>query len=262
MSLIEIQQFTARLFTDKTFLILFTKCPDKTFKDYHLTNKEKNFLLLLNTKDLFTFSKIIEKNRFRKIEFAFPVSLRLFGEVMKALHHRFYLIHPVIPKIYAEEIRDFGDYFAELIYNIKEIPPYASDLFKYELLHYLVVYSKKEHFFPSMNLTKLWMKSKYFIVPNAEIAKFYYNPIKIIEAVQQNQPPLVVQDDVWLFFQKIMGKNAVKVFQVSETTARLILFCREGILGKDICKLFSQVSSKNIKDILQSLLEKRIIYFI
>lgn len=262
MSLIEIQQFTARLFTDKTFLILFIQCPDKIFKDYHLTNKEKNLLLRLNPKDLLAFSKIIEKNRFRKIEFAFPASLKLFGKVIKSLHYRFHLIHPVISKIYAEEIRDFGDYVAEFIYSIKEIPPYAPDLFKYELLHYLVVYSKKEFFLPSMNLTKLWMKSKYFIVPNTEIAKFYYNPIKIVEAVQYNQTPLVVRDEVWLFFQKIMGKNAVKVFQVSETTARLILFCREGILGKDICKLFSQVPSKNIKDILQSLVEKRVIYFI
>ena len=129
MSLLEQQNFLARLYTDENLRRAFLSAPEKTGKENGLAEKEIAELAAILPDELNFFADSLYWKRLREVEKFLPVTKRILGENFKILFKEFsQTFNPTSVKKHLEDAIEFCK-----ILQIKELQPvYAKDIAKFE----------------------------------------------------------------------------------------------------------------------------------
>lgn len=237
MSLAEMQSYLAHLYTDDSFRKLFTLAPEASFEKYVLTESEKQALQAIDQRLLEYFATSLKMKQQEYLRTAYPTTFALPQPLVQRLFQRFYHDYPAKPhEDVFTRIVDFGA-FLEHMLEIDELAPcYASEVAKYERLHYLYTYQpRSEDAFTAINAQSpetapLCLESVPALLPGVNRETFVYPIVPVIEALSAQQAPeeIAVQPGrCELVFQREVHSLTLNVFELNHETALLLDLCQE-----------------------------------
>lgn len=236
MSLAEMQSYLARLYTDDSFRRLFTLAPEASFEHYWLTDVERQALQAIDQRLLEYFATSLKIKQQEYLRAAYPATFALPQALMQHFFHRFYQDCPAKPhEDPLTRIRDFGIFLEQALACEEQAPCYASEVVKYERLHYLTTYQPRaEDALAALNTSPA--KSVPFhseavpvLCPGIHREMFVYPVVTIIEALLAGQAleAIVTQPRrCELVFQREERTLTVNVFELNAETALLLDLCQ------------------------------------
>lgn len=236
MSLAEMQSYLARLYTDDSFRMLFTLAPEASFEHYWLTDTEKQALQAIDQRLLEYFATSLKMKQQEYLRAAYPATFALPQALVQHFFHRFYQYYPAKPhEDPLTRISDFGIFLEQALACAEQAPCYASEVVKYERLHYLTTYQPRvEDALATINASSA--KSGPFspqavpvLLPGIHREIFTYPIVTIIEALLAGQAPetIVTQPcHCELVFQREERTLTVNVFELNAETALLLHLCQ------------------------------------
>jgi glycosyltransferase involved in cell wall biosynthesis len=238
MSLAEMQSYLAHLYTDDDFRKLFVLAPDASFESYLLTEEEKQALRALDRRLLEYFATSLKMKQRERLRSLYQATFALPESLIQRLFHRFYHHYPAKPhEDTFTRLVEFG-VFLEQMLEIDELAPcYASEVVKYERLHYLYTYQPTlEDAFTAINTPQpaetisLCLESIPMMLPGVYRETFKYPIVSIVEALCEKQPveDLVSQPGHYhLVFQRELHSLTLNVFTLNAETALLLDLCQD-----------------------------------
>jgi hypothetical protein len=137
MSGSEMQACLAQLYTQDAYRALFAIHPDRCLSSYRLTQEETNALKALNLSELDRFAATLRAKRRGKLRSGFPLLFALEPTIIGQLADRYMELHPARPhETTLQQVLSFGEYIEEAIDGDAQLPNYACDLARYELLYF------------------------------------------------------------------------------------------------------------------------------
>lgn len=267
MSIAEIQACLARLYIDDSFRKIFFLEPDKAISDYKLTEQEKDAVKGIDHKMLDYFANSLIAKRGKSFQSAYPLLYQLIGPEFNRYFKRFYHLFPAKPKeAFLHQILSFGEFMEQSLAGDEDVPPYASDLARYERFCYSGRFSPwprdsfekiNENDQPQMAAVDL--PSYVCVQPGVQIATFTYNIVKIASGLQQQKELEEVQEgDHCLVFQQVANSLAHRIFAISLTTRDLLSLCDGSHRVSEIvesmeCKLGKESLEDDILRVLRHL---------
>lgn len=238
MSLAEMQSYLAQLYTDDHFRTLFTLAPDISFEGYLLTEQEKQALRSIDQRLLEYFATSLKMKQQEYLRAAYPATFALLLPLVQRLFNRFYQNYPAKPhEDVLARISDFGTFMEQVLATDEQAPCYASDLARYERLHYQYTYEPSEvDAFTAINVeppdaAPLGLKSMLMLLPGVHREMFAYRIVPIMDALTAHQTPdeqASQPGQYELVFQREPHSLTLNVFELNPETALLLDLCQEG----------------------------------
>lgn len=237
MSLAEMQSYLARLYTDDSFRSLFTLAPDVSFEDYVLTGAEKEALRALDRKLLEYFATSLKMKQQEYLRVAYRTTFALPPALVQRLFNRFYHYYPSKPHedIFTRVI-DFGVFMEQSLAQDERAPCYASEVAKYERLHYLYTYQpRQEDAFAEINSRQpeevpLHMEAILVVLPGVNREMFIYPVLSVMNALSEHQIPeesAIQPGRCDLLFRREDHSLTLNVFELNTETSLLLDLCQE-----------------------------------
>jgi hypothetical protein len=138
MSIAEMQACLARLYVSEPFRNWFYADPDLALASYSLAEEERDALRGLDRSALDLFAASLITKRRKRIERTYPALFALDAAAMRRCYIRFYHLFPArLDHASVQDVVDFGKFVEETFARGGQVPPYTSDLARYERLYYL-----------------------------------------------------------------------------------------------------------------------------
>lgn len=138
MSVAEMQACLARLYTQESYRRLYYLDPDTPARDYALTELEANALDNLDRAMLERHAAGLKLKRARRLRASYPLLFRLYAPYMGRYLDRYIQLYPARPhEPVQDQVVAFGSFVEESMAGEDAVPPYASDISRYERLCYL-----------------------------------------------------------------------------------------------------------------------------
>ena len=138
MSIGEMQACLARLYVSEPFRRWFYAEPDGALASYALAEEERQALGGLDRTALDLFAASLISKRWKGTERAYPALVALDAAAMRRCYTRFYHLYPArLDHASYQDVVDFGKFVEATLAHSEQVPPYASDLARYERLYYL-----------------------------------------------------------------------------------------------------------------------------
>ncbi|GCE15095.1 glycosyltransferase [Tengunoibacter tsumagoiensis] len=275
MSLAEMQSHLAHLYTNDAFRHLFAIAPDVSFAHYLLTEQEKQALRAIDRRllDYFATSlKMKQQGYFRSI---YPATFLLEETLIQRLFNRFYQYYPAHPQEdFFPRMLAFGTFMEQSLALDESAPPYASEIAKYERLHYRYTYqTTSDDAFTSINLNPsfatvpIQLNSIPTLLSGVFQETFVYPIISLMDALKNQQAleEIAIQSGHYdLVFQREPHSLTLKVFTFNRETSFLLNLCQEhhpvaAIIEKTEQYLQATDLTDDILEILFTLQEQHII---
>lgn len=265
MSLVEMQSHLAQLYTDDSFRKLFALAPEASFEGYALTEAEKQALLALDKRLLEYFATSLKMKQLEHLRAVYPATFALPQTLVQRLFNRFYHHYPAKPhEDMFTRIIDFGVFLEQMLELDELVPCYASEVVKYEQLHYRYTYqTTPEDAFTAINeeppeATPLDRESVPVILPGVQREVFVYSIISVIEALSAHQAPeerAVQPGRHELLFQREAHSLTLNVFELNAETALLLDLCQNGrTIGTVIATVEQQLQETGLADDILAML--------
>lgn len=200
MSVAEMQACLARLYVDASFRRLFYL--DATVLDeYHLTPEERDALLGIDREMLDFFAASLKYKRRKRIERAFPLLFVLDRGEIDRYYSRYYQLYTAKPNQSGnQDALEFGAFMEESLAHAERLPPYASDLARYERLYYGATYASRsiadagapDHEGAGAQQV-VSMTSRPRVRSGVQMASFRYDVAAIEKALQEGAKPEELQ---------------------------------------------------------------------
>jgi hypothetical protein len=137
MSMAEMQACLARLYVDRAFRRLFAIEPETALVEYRLSTDEAQALRDLDRAALERFARSLQGKRRRRFVATYPLLFGLELPAVDCYYRRYYQLYPARPGgSFADEVLEFGRFMEECLATDDTAPPFASDLARYERLHF------------------------------------------------------------------------------------------------------------------------------
>jgi glycosyltransferase involved in cell wall biosynthesis len=238
MSLAEMQSYLAQLYTDESFRKLFTLAPEASFENYLLTDAEKQALQALDRRLLEYFATSLKMKQQEYLRAAYRATFALPQVLMQRFFNRFYQYYPAKPhEDPLTRIMDFGTFLEQALACDEQAPSYASEVVKYERLHYLTTYQPRaSDALTAINASEakplpFSLEAVLVLFPSMHREVFVYPIVAIIDALLAGQAPetIIAQPGrCELVFQREEHSLTVNVFELNAETALLLDLCQEG----------------------------------
>ena len=234
MSVAEMQAYLARLYTSDPFRKLFELDPDATLADYTLDDGEINALKQIDKKMLNMFAHGLKAKRKRKALGAYPLLTKLAGVDIDKYYSRYYNLYPAKPHdAPLVQIKTFGEFMEKSLATDENVPPYSSDLVRYERLYAMTAYSPTpQDSFALINQTSdqqsrpIGPESVLRVRENVHASTFRFNIVKIAVEIQQEQEVTHLQEGTYCFIFQQRAKSVVPhIFAISPATRDLLSLC-------------------------------------
>ena len=233
------ESYLAHLYTDDDFRKLWSLAPDASFETYLLTETEKQALRAIDKKLLEYFATSLKMKQQERLRSVYSATFALPEALVQRLLNRFYHHYPARPHEDAfTRVVDFGMFMEQSLTQDDLAPPYASEIAKYERLHYLYTYqTTPEDAFTAINTPQLGgtvplsLTSLLVILPGVYRETFIYPIVTLVDALQK-QPSLeeqAYQPSRYDFvFQREIHSLTLNVFALNAETSLLLDLCQEG----------------------------------
>ncbi|HEU5383047.1 MAG TPA: glycosyltransferase, partial [Ktedonobacteraceae bacterium] len=238
MSLAEMQSYLAQLYTDDHFRTLFTLAPEASFESYVLTEQEKQALRAIDRRLLAYFATSLKMKQQAYLRAAYPATFALPQAIVQRFFNRFYQNYPARPhEDVFSRIIEFGTFMEHMLASDEQAPCYASEVARYERLHYLYTYQPSvADAFPAINAERseaasLSLDAVPMLLPDVHREVFAYAIIPIIDLLSAHQAPdeqASRPERCELMFQREPHALTLNVFALNEETALLLDLCQEG----------------------------------
>jgi hypothetical protein len=138
MSIAEMQACLARLYVSEPFRKWFYADPERALASYSLAEEERDALHGIDRSALDLFAASLIAKRRKSIERCYPALFALDAAAMRRCYIRFYDLFPArLDHASFQDVVDFGKFVEETFAPGEQVPPYTSDLARYERLYYL-----------------------------------------------------------------------------------------------------------------------------
>jgi hypothetical protein len=140
MSIPEMQACLARLYVDDSFRKLFYIDAGNALQEYKLTHDELHAITEIDRQMLEFFAASLKKKRRKQLQHVYPMLFKLRSEEIDRYYDRYYQLHiSHRTNSVHQDALEFGTFMEESLDNAERLPPYASDLAKFERMYYSVV---------------------------------------------------------------------------------------------------------------------------
>ncbi|MDJ0837609.1 MAG: glycosyltransferase [Acidobacteriota bacterium] len=138
VSISEMQACLARLYMDQSFKRLFELEPDRTLKNYHLTDQETESIKSIDRKVLDYFALSLKAKYRERLLRSFPLLQKVVpADTLKRYFTRFFQLYvPKPEETTVQQVADFGGFIAEVLAADDSVPAFAADVARYEALFY------------------------------------------------------------------------------------------------------------------------------
>jgi hypothetical protein len=273
MSVAEMQACLARLYTEDAYRKLFELAPEASFQGYLLTDEEKQVLLGLDKKLLSYFAASLKMKQQERLRSAYPATFHLLEGPIRRYVNRFFELYPTKPHEDAStRMVDFGTFIEQCLATDDAAPPYASEVAKYERLHYALAYLPTPHdAFALINeqekssTRSFHLESIPQLSPQVQMETFTYHIIAIVDSLREQRPLPDLQPGQYVFlFQREPRSLTVNVFFLNPAASQLLMLCN-GIhtMSAIIHEAERQLKATNLENeiitTLNAFREKRIV---
>ncbi len=234
MSLTEMQSYLALLYTDESFRKLFTLAPESSFESFVLTEAEKQALRDLDRRLLEYFATSLVMKQQEYLRAAYPATFALPQSLVQRLVRRFFQFFPSRPQQdMVERVLACGGFLEQALAQDEQAPPYASEIVKYERLHYQWTYQPQtEDALTAINnrlpeQMPLSLEAVPVLLASVTSETFVYPVVSLIDMLRAHQVPESVEPGQYtLVFQREARSLTIHVFEVSQETALLLDLCQ------------------------------------
>jgi hypothetical protein len=232
MSMAEMQACLARLYVDRTFRRLFAIEPEAVLGQYGLSTDESRALRDLDQQALERFARSLKGKRRRRFVATYPLLFGLASPVVDRYYDRYYQLYPARPGgSYVEELQAFGRFIEECLAADDEAPPFASDLARYERLHFTAgrVAAAPRHAeaaAAAADVPQLAPEDRPRLADGVAVGTFRSGILAIVGALKADLPPPEAETGPHTFaFRPGPAGADPTAFYVSEATAELLEWC-------------------------------------
>lgn len=238
MSLAEMQSYLAQLYTDDSFRKLFTIAPEASFEHYLLTEQEKQALFAIDQRLLEYFATSLKMKQQEYLRTVYRATFALPQALVQRVFQRFYQWYPAKPhEDLFTRLLDFGTFLEHVFAQNEQAPCYASEVARYERLHYLYTYQpRSEDAFTAINtkepdVAPLNLDTVLVLLPGVSRETFVYPIVSIVEALSAQQLPeesCIRPGRCELVFQREAHSLTLNVFEINQETSLLLDLCQQG----------------------------------
>lgn len=234
MSIAEMQACLARLYIDEPFRKLFYLDPVAALEDYRLNREESTAILSVERHALDDFAASLTGKRRKRVERAYPLLFKVDGTEIRRYYRRFCQLVPARPYDFGQqEVVEFGLFLEESLANVDHLPPYASDLAKYERLSFWALTSTNPEAQTDAVHEKFEAASivppeeRPFLSPDVTIADFAYDVGAIEEALSQGHAPNEVHPGpaCSIIFRPGTDKSRALMLRINAPTKAILKYC-------------------------------------
>jgi hypothetical protein len=137
MSISEMQACLARLYVDDSFRKLFYLDKSSVLSEYRLTENESTAIKQIDQCMLDLFAESLKQKRMKRMERAYSSMFALNRSEVTRYYRRYYeLYRPSIDRTVPEDVLEFGRFLEDSLSRADNLPPYASELIRFERLSY------------------------------------------------------------------------------------------------------------------------------
>lgn len=273
MSVAEMQAFLARLYVDDSFRGLFQHLPDKTLESYTLTEAERAAVKAIDRKMLDIFAASLKHKARSKYQAAYPLLFKLNRASVDKYYDRYYQLHHSKPdESTFSKVIAFGRFMEETVEGDAQLPPYTSDLVKFERMIYFTRFwpSPADSFGvindPDDTLPEsVTLDARPTRLENVSVGSFSYDVVKITDELEQDRAPTDLQEGEYrLVFQQQSNSLRPQIFGVNPATAELLDRCDGKSTVRELIARIERVLGKSelesaVLQILDRLLALRLI---
>ncbi|HVS00665.1 MAG TPA: hypothetical protein VMW27_28860 [Thermoanaerobaculia bacterium] len=232
MSAAEMQAYLARLYVDDMFRHLSRLAPELTLAGYKLTEAEREAACGLDVPMLDFFAASLKSKRKKRMTHAFPALFHLDPGGMDRYYDRYVQLYPARPEeTVSDDVVAFGRFIETTLACDPDLPPYASEVARYERLYYAmnnaleleegdVAASGEPPSLPESG------QAVPVLAKGVAIAGFTHDVLALAEALRHaREPQAQSAGEQCLVFQKLPRSPSPKVFRVSAGTRMLLDLC-------------------------------------
>jgi hypothetical protein len=228
------QACLARLYVDEPFRKLFYLDPAAVLEGYRLTEEESAALRRLDPVMLDQFASSLVAKRRKRIERAYPLLFGIDGPEIRRYYARFYGLYPTPPyQVGHQDIIEFGTFLEASLVGTSHLPPYASDLAKYERLYFWARMASApggEEDRDRAQETPAAIVSpdaRPVLRPDVTVADFDHDVSSIEEALQGGTAPGDIEagEACTILFRPSIGTSGVQMLRINRPTRTILGAC-------------------------------------
>lgn len=257
MSVGEMQAVLSRLYVDGSFLDVFCSNPHQALHHYHLTEKEAGALLGVDREAIRKFATSLRVKTWKRFSYSYRLLYALDRPRIYGYYLRFYEIRRIRPNegMYQPTV-ELGEFLEESLLDDAELPPYASELARYERLFYLARYVPRPNAgAPAKTASgeSLSPAVRPVLREGVEVATFGWDMSTIEKAVDEGRVPRDLEaEPCHVVFHPLGKMGKAKKFQVSGLMYELLSLC-DG--SRDLPAIAAELEARSEKtDLLESVL--------
>lgn len=231
MSMVEMQAALARLYVDGPFLDRFCADPGTVLRDYDLTPREAGALAALDREAVRKFAGSLRSKTWGRFRVPYVLLRALSPAITFRYFKRFYELRTVRPNepFYALTL-ELGEFFERSFSGNPELPPYASELARYERLFFIARFRPRAGGETPGSARSvagtLTRDSRPAARPGITRARFDYDMRALDRALSEGTVPEGVEKkECQVVFQSFEQLGRARKFRVSPATAELLTLC-------------------------------------
>lgn len=233
MSTIEVQACLARLYTDTTFRLLHYRDPKEALGRYFLTAGERQTIQNIDHDMLEFFASSLLMKRKKKLVPAFPALFSLDGPILGTFVNRYFEVYPLHPNgSHSREVSQFGEFMEETLQEADGLPPYASDLARFEHIASTLQLqvparpSSAREDRPHRGIGTVGPSDHPALCSDVTVERFSYEVSKISEALLNNDSdPIASPHTEYLVWKRGGNSLEPRMFRISSPIAILLELC-------------------------------------
>ncbi|KYF55847.1 hypothetical protein BE08_04995 [Sorangium cellulosum] len=232
MSVAEMQACLARLYVDEPYRKLFYLDAATTLEEYRLTPEERAALQGLDRERLEFFASSLRSKRKKRLERAFPMLFALDPAEVNRYYARYYQLYTAKARQSGhDDAMDFGAFMAESLAGADHLPPFASDLARYEMLYYGATFAAGS--FAGAEEAPgedgaVGPSSRPGMRAGVQLARFAYDMVAIEEALQRGMKPEDIESrpqETFILFRPAAARAEVGMLRVNGPTKVVLDLC-------------------------------------
>jgi len=222
------QACLARLYVDEPFRRWLLAERAAALEGYFLSPDERAALLSIDSGQLDDFAASLVAKRRKRVEHAYPMLFALDTPILRRCYSRFHHLFPSRPGDAPEQdILAFGTFMQETLPAIDLLPPYASDLAKYERLCFVALGAGLSTS-PPAEPQLLTSQARPFLHPAVRLAEFDYDVADFesrLGVESGASPPALDPSACCVLFHRAALDGSLQMLRINAPTRKIIMLC-------------------------------------